>query len=84
MSFELLSEPFRAMGTECSVAVTAASADVSRAARALRAAREEVAACERALSRFDACSDLSRLNRDSGSWVAVDVRLAEALSARLD
>ena len=33
------------------------------AARALIAGRREVAACERALSRFDPQSDLSRLNR---------------------
>jgi thiamine biosynthesis lipoprotein len=38
-------------------------------------------ACERALSRFDAGSDLSRLNRAGGAWVVVDERLVEALTA---
>ncbi len=42
-----------------------------------------MAACERALSRFDARSDLSRLNRAGGSWLEVDVRLVEALAAAL-
>lgn len=74
---------FSAMGTVCAVAATAERSDVSLARRALDAARREVAACERALSRFDPDSDLSRLNRAGGSWIAVDTRLCEALSAAL-
>ena len=42
-----------------------------------------MAACEQALSRFDAQSDLSRLNRANGDWVTVDERLIEALEAAL-
>jgi thiamine biosynthesis lipoprotein len=38
-----------------------------------------VAACERALSRFDPASDLSRLNAAGGEWTAVDPRLVESL-----
>ncbi|HEX6664616.1 MAG TPA: FAD:protein FMN transferase, partial [Gaiellaceae bacterium] len=37
----------------------------------------------RVLSRFDARSDLSRLNRSSGAWVDVDKRLVDALAAAL-
>jgi thiamine biosynthesis lipoprotein len=70
---------FRAVGTDCGVAVTAGDGDHRRARRALAAAHAEVAACEAALSRFDPSSDLSRLNRDAGSWVTVDERLVEAL-----
>ena len=73
--------PFRAMGTLCLVAATSEPDDLAAAARALAAARCEVEACERALSRFDARSDLSRLNRASGAWVEVDSRLGEALVA---
>ena len=69
------------MGTSCTVAVTAEPRGAPDARRALAAARVEVAACERALSRFDASSDLSRLNRAAGSWVDVDARLIEALEA---
>ena len=79
----LVREGFRAMGTECEVAVTATRANTARARRALAAARGEVDSCERALSRFDERSDLSRLNRGCGEWVAVDHRLVEALRAAL-
>jgi thiamine biosynthesis lipoprotein len=71
------------MGTVCAVSATAARSDAILAKRALDAARREVAACERALSRFDPGSDLSRLNRANGSWIEVDTRLCEALSAAL-
>ena len=71
------------MGTICSAGVSAGPRDVTRASWALAAARREVAACERALSRFDAHSDLSRLNRANGSWVVVDSRLVSALTAAL-
>ena len=75
----LLREQFHAMGTECGVAVTASRADAARARRALAAGRSEVETCERALSRFEERSDLSRLNRAAGAWVTVDHRLIEAL-----
>ena len=71
-------DSFRAMGTACTLAVTALPSDVFRARRALAAARAEVAACERVLSRFDSASDLSRMNRLAGEWVEVDARLALA------
>ncbi len=76
----LLTEQFTAMGTSCVAGVTAAPADARRARRALAAARAEVDRCERALSRFDLASDLSRLNAASGSWVDVDERLVQALA----
>ena len=84
MTQQLLREPFRAMGTECSLAVSSTTTSVGAARRALEAGRREVAACERALSRFDPQSDLSRLNRGAGSWVAVDERLVKALVAALN
>ena len=79
----LHSVSFRAMGTACAVSVTAREADRLLADRALRAGSAEVEACERALSRFDPASDLSRLNRASGQWVAIDERLERALRAAL-
>ncbi len=83
MTRALKRESFRAMGTGCAVAATADSRDVFLTRSALDAAQREVAACERALSRFDASSDLSRLNRAGGSWVTVDTRLIGALAAAL-
>ncbi len=79
----LVSERFRAMGTDCEVAVTATRADEAFAQRALAAGRGEVETCEQVLSRFDERSDLSRLNRASGEWVRVDLRLIEALKVAL-
>jgi FAD:protein FMN transferase len=79
----LHSTSFRAMGTSCTVSVTAREADRLLARRTLLAGAAEVEACERALSRFDPASDLSRLNRASGEWVAVDERLERALDAAL-
>lgn len=76
-------ESFRAMGTMCAVAATATPPETQLAAGALAAARREVSACERALSRFDQSSDLSRLNRAAGAWVTVDTRLVQALAAAL-
>ncbi|HKB93408.1 MAG TPA: FAD:protein FMN transferase [Gaiellaceae bacterium] len=71
---------FRAVGTTCAAAVTTGGpGDLRRAARALSAAKAEVAACERALSRFDPASDLSLLNAAEGEWTAVDRRLVESL-----
>ena len=79
----LIQESFRAMGTDCVVAVTACRSDAPRARRALTAAAREVGACERVLSRFLPDSDLSRLNGASGTWVAVDHRLVAALRVAL-
>ena len=75
---------WRAVGTTCSAAVTAAPR--RRAPRrAWRSAprRTEVAACERELSRFDPASDLSRLNAAAGAWTPVGRRLLEALRLAL-
>jgi len=72
-------ELFRAMGTECAVSVTTRPEDRQRARAALTAARAEIDACERALSRFDPGSDLTRLNDAGGAWVDVDPRLVDAL-----
>ncbi len=74
---------WRAVGTACAAAVTAAASDRLRARSALAAAQEEVAACERELSRFDPASDLSRLNAASGEWRPVGPRMLEALRLAL-
>ena len=83
MNGRLHHSSFRAMGTACTVSVTAREADRLRARQALVAASTEVEACERALSRFDPASDLSRLNAASGEWVEIDRRLERALRAAL-
>jgi FAD:protein FMN transferase len=75
---------FRAMGTACGVGVTTTLAELGSAHRAIAAAVAEVAACERAMSRFDRVSDLSRLNSAGGAWTDCDPRLLGALSASLD
>jgi thiamine biosynthesis lipoprotein len=74
---------FRAMGTSCSVAVTARPDQRAASLKALAAAESEVAACERALSRFDARSDLMRLNSAAGNWVEADERLVCAVQAAI-
>jgi len=74
---------WRAVGTTCAAAVTADQHDEREANWALGAAQEEVAACERELSRFDPASDLSRLNAAGGRWTAVGRRLFEALGLAL-
>ncbi len=79
----LVQRTFRAMGTSCAVAVTTRSPGEPRVERALDAGEAEVAACEKALSRFDPTSDLSRLNGAGGDWVEIDRRLIEALTAAL-
>jgi thiamine biosynthesis lipoprotein len=79
----LIQRSFRAMGTSCAAAVTARSSSDPGAERALAAARDEVEACEQALSRFRSDSDLSRLNAAAGDWVRVDSRLVDALAAAL-
>jgi thiamine biosynthesis lipoprotein len=72
------------MGTTCTVAVCVAPGDEAVARRALEAGCAEVAACEHALSRFDAASDLSTMNHADGRWVAIGGRLQAALAAALD
>jgi thiamine biosynthesis lipoprotein len=67
------------MGTECVVSVTARPEDRQSARAVLAAARAEIDACERVLSRFDPGSDLTRLNNADGAWVDVDPRLVDAL-----
>jgi thiamine biosynthesis lipoprotein len=74
---------WRAVGTTCAAAVTARSHDEHEVHWALGAAQEEVAACERELSRFDPASDLSRLNAAGGRWIPVGRRLLEALGLAL-
>jgi FAD:protein FMN transferase len=74
---------WRAVGTTCAAAVTAGPHDDSEARWALGAAQEEVAACERELSRFDPASDLSRLNAAGGRWTPIGRRLIEALGLAL-
>ena len=76
-------ESFRAMGTLCEVAVTAGPLDGSKTRGALAAGRAEIEACERALSRFDPTSDLSRLNAAGGEWVEIGERLATTLNLAL-
>ena len=73
---------WRAVGTTCSAAATVRD-DEEPARAALAAAREEVAACERELSRFDPASDLSRLNAAEGEWSPAGPRLLEALRLAL-
>ena len=74
---------WRAVGTTCAAAVTAGPHEESEVQWALGAAQEEVAACERELSRFDPASDLSRLNAVGGRWTPVGRRLLEALGLAL-
>ena len=74
---------WRAVGTTCAAAVTARSQEEHEVSWALAAARDEVAACERELSRFDPASDLSRLNGAGGRWIPVGRRLLEALGLAL-
>ncbi len=71
---------FHAMGTVCTIAATVRPYDGVSVRRALEAGRLEVAACERALSRFDPASDLCRLNANAGEWTSVDPRLMTALA----
>ena len=74
---------WRAVGTTCAAAATAGPHEEREAHWALGAAQEEVAACERELSRFDPTSDLSRLNTAGGRWTPVGSRLLEALGLAL-
>ena len=74
---------WRAVGTTCAAAVSAEPHDESEAQWALCAAQDEVAACERELSRFDPASDLSRLTAAGGRWTPIGRRLLEALGLAL-
>jgi thiamine biosynthesis lipoprotein len=74
---------WRAVGTTCAAAVSAETHDEREAQWALGAAQDEVAACERELSRFDAASDLSRLNAAGGRWTPIGRRLLETLGLAL-
>jgi thiamine biosynthesis lipoprotein len=74
---------WRAVGTTCAAAVTVGPHEDATAEAALAAAREEVAACERELSRFDPASDLSRVNAAAGEWTPAGPRLLEALKLAL-
>ena len=77
----LVRNRFDAMGTECSMAVTAPIWAGARARLALEAALAEVAAQELALSRFDPASDLMKLNEDAGDWQPAGDRLYTAVEA---
>ncbi len=77
----LVRQSFTAMGTECALVISAAPSDATLSRRAIGAALTDIAASERALSRFDADSDLSLLNAAAGTWVEADERLFHAVSA---
>lgn len=74
---------FRGVGTTCRIVVSTSPLELPVARRAAAAARAEVEACERVLSRFAPDSDVSRVNAAAGSWVAVDPRLVAALETAL-
>ena len=76
---ELERATFTAMGTACALAVTPDRSERTAARLALSAAWRELRTCERILSRFDARSQLSELNRNAGTWWRVDERLIDAL-----
>ena len=75
-------QTFRAMGTDCRV-LAGAPDDASDETSAIGVALDEIARCERVLSRFDPASDLSRVNAGAGSWIEVDPILIEALAGAL-
>ena len=75
-------QTFRAMGTDCRV-LAGTPEDASDQSSAIPVALDEIARCERVLSRFDPASDLSRVNAGAGSWIEVDPILIEALSGAL-
>ena len=79
----LLRHRFDAMGTTCSVAVTTPVWAGARARVAVEAALAEVAAQERALSRFDPASELSRMNQDPRSNVPVSATMSRFIEAAL-
>jgi FAD:protein FMN transferase len=75
---------FAALGTRCTFSVSVSALELPLGRRAAAAAQAEVEACERALSRFDDDSDLSRANRAAGTWISVDERLVDALTIALE
>ncbi len=75
---------FAALGTSCTFSVSVAALELPLGRRAAAAAEAEVEACERALSRFDDGSDLSRANTAAGTWISVDERLVDALTIALE
>ena len=75
-------QTFRAMGTDCRV-LAGTPDDASDQSSAIPVALDEIARCERVLSRFDPASDLSRVNAGAGSWIEVDPILIDALSGAL-
>lgn len=74
---------FDALGTRCAVRVACSPLELPLARMAATAARAEIAACERVLSRFDPSSDLSRVNAAPGEWTTVDSRLVDAIDIAL-
>ena len=80
----LVRRAFTAMGTTCKLVVAASPEDEPHAQRALAAGLVEVETCERALTRFQPTSDLSRLNGAHGDWLEVDPRLVAVLRAAVD
>ena len=74
---------FAALGTSCAVRVVCSPVELPLARAAAAAARAEIVACERVLSRFDEASDLARVNAAPGVWTAVDARLVEAVDVAL-
>jgi FAD:protein FMN transferase len=76
---ELGSAAWGALGTSVVVRVT----DLAALARARAAVEGELAAIDRACSRFRADSELSRANARAGRWVQVDELLLDALELAL-
>jgi FAD:protein FMN transferase len=73
------SATFRALGTTaCVVTVDDASLPAARSA-----VEREVSAIDAACSRFRTDSELARVNRSSGRWVAIGELLCEALAVAL-
>ncbi len=72
---------FRAMGTRISMWL---DADPTTASHALAEGEALFRDVERALSRFDPTSELSRLNDRAGSWVSVSKMLWAVLQEALD
>ena len=74
---------FAALGSRCAVRIVCSPVELARARMAAGAARAEIIACERVLSRFDESSELARVNAAPRVWTTVDVRLVEAVDAAL-
>ncbi len=72
---------FAAMGTDCSIVISAQPWHEDSVRRAIDAAVDEVEAAERDLSRFDPRSELTQLNVNAGEWMVVGDRLYAAVAA---